>query len=129
MNEKLKQLVDGFVDVEPVKGYYRYDQFPLTAAEILTMVEADPDLLCSLFDGPRDERDKAIEGLKTALALTEPLDLHVTLGVVFGRLLKTTCQRELMHLVDIESLRRDELKTGLANERAAANRAGMRLVR
>lgn len=129
MNEKLKALVDSYADAEPRDGYTRLDQFPLSNEDIQTMVEADPDVLCSLFDGPQDEREKAIKGLKTALALTDPVDLHVTLGAVFGRLLKATCQRELMYLVDSESLRRGELKTNLANERAAANRAGMRLVR
>jgi hypothetical protein len=129
VNEKLKTLVDSYADVEPKNGYHRLDQFPLSNADILTMVEADPDVLCSLFDGPQDEREKAIKGLRAALALTDPLDLHVTLGAVFGRLLKATCQRELMYLVDRESLRRDEPTTQLANEKVAANRASMRLVR
>jgi hypothetical protein len=125
MNEQMRQLLAKAVDGEPRYGYTRVDQIPVSAQEVRTVIENDPDVLDTLFSGPQDERARWVRNILTALNERDHLDQHIALGAAFSLILKACVQRQLMHLVDVETLKDSEPKQG-ESERKAADAASVR---
>lgn len=117
--QRLSLLIDAYADAEPVHGYSSEDQFPLTMVDISNMVAADPDILLSVFYGPREEHERAANGLQRVLSRhLDDTDLHMLAGSIFLHMLRRTCQRELMHKVDAELLKRGAEDKGFIRSRS-----------